>query len=166
MSRPEPFCRAVVRDGAITLHEWSPLLIRNGPRAVALASVDAVLCDFTRVDEGELEVSLITPERLGPGAREAILRWTEDVGYRRLWLPDEVLELPGTPALGEAHVRCPCCAADWRDRGIAFWEYVRERGSFPLRCLACGGALPQWTVDACQTPAQRVTRVRGAVREP
>lgn len=140
-----PFARAVLRDGTLTLHRWMPQLITGGPAAGALDRVEATLLDLTRLPEDELLVALVTPTELRPGDEDALLRWAHAVGYRRVWLPDAVAEIDQSlPVLDRAHVRCRGCGAAWDDGRLEFWETVRERGSFPRGCLACGGTLPQW----------------------
>jgi hypothetical protein len=151
MSGLEPTYRAVIRDGGLTLHRWSPRLIRSGPCAMALARSPASLVDLTRMPEGELVAAVAGPSRFGPEARDVLVRWAAAVGHRRVWLPGALVDLDAPAALGRARVRCPCCMLEWHDRGIEFWEHVRARRCFPERCLACGGTLPQWTVDRVPT---------------
>ena len=145
MSHDFPFARAVVRDGTVTLHRWSPHLLTGGPGGMILARVDATLFDLTRLPGDELIAAALTPAEVDADAGDALVRWAAAVGYRRLWLPGAVHELDALARpLDRAHVHCRECGADWDDGTIAFWETVRERGAFPQSCLACGGTLPQW----------------------
>lgn len=148
MTPESPFARAAIRDGIITLHPWSPRLIRGGPRAAALDGVSAALADLSCTDDNELIVTPIRPMRLDDVARAALTAWAMMVGYQRMWLPGQVIALDDHPAtLGRATVRCPTCGARWQDDQLEFWQHVRAHGGFPGRCMACGGMLPEWMLD-------------------
>jgi hypothetical protein len=99
----------------------------------------------------------------GPPARAAIARWARDVGYRRLWLPGDVLELPG-PAELTAETRCSGCAARFADGAPGFWSGVRASGRFPAICPLCGGDLPQWRVLVPDDPVPSGAGARATVR--
>ncbi len=148
MPEDRPFCRACVRDGTVTLHRWSRTLLHGGPAAVALEDVPASLADLLVTGDGELIVAPVTRCRLSPADEAALLAWAEHVGYGRVWLPGRVVTLTGGPAAtGPAAVRCTTCGARWRDDTTDFWLGVRAAGAFPGTCPACGGSLPEWTVD-------------------
>ena len=154
MHTASPFARAAIRHGTITLHPWSPRLIRGGPRAAALDEVSAALADLSCTDQNELIVTPVPPGQLDDTARAALVAWAATVGYERVWLPGQVIALLDQPAsLGRAAVRCPTCGARWQDEQLEFWEYVREHGGFPGRCMACGGMLPEWTLESIDDDA-------------
>jgi hypothetical protein len=151
-----PWARAVVRDGRITLNAWSPGLMSGGPtravlrrllrRGVMLADLSAHAADDGRE---ELIVRWIPDGRTCAPARAALLQWAELVGYRRVWLPQEVVDfsealLPG----GRAATSCPTCGAVWDDETPEFWAMVRGQGHFPGHCPICNGSLPEWVPAA------------------
>ena len=81
-------------------------------------------------------------------------------GYRRRLAPQPRRDLrPGPPSLGRASVDCPTCRARWEDGTVSFWDRVLADGSFPGRCPACGGSLPEWSVinAADRAPCLRPT---------
>jgi hypothetical protein len=144
-----PTCRATIRDGLVTLNRWSPGLIAGGPEPTGLATITAALADLRMLGDGELIVTPVARVPWTEAAEEALLRWAASAGYRRVWLPDRVVDLDGVLApAGTAAVECPTCGARWEDGGISFWERVREVGWFPGTCLACGGSLPEWSLTA------------------
>jgi hypothetical protein len=150
--RPNPWCRATITARAITLNRWTPALIRGGPRGMVLDRLGGrgvTIADLARADGpggGELLVDPVT--RGGWTAAEpTLLGWAATAGYRRVWLPDRVLDLDVAGAdVGCASVTCPTCGLPWHDDTVEFWELVRREGAFPGFCLACGGSLPEWTV--------------------
>lgn len=145
MPTESPFARAAIRDGVITLHAWSPRLIRGGPRVGTLDSLSAALADLSCTGDNDLIVTPVIRGQLNGSAAAALALWAGTVGYRRLWLPGQIIDLDDRPALiGCVAVRCPTCSAHWRDAQVEFWEHVREQGAFPGRCMACGGVLPEW----------------------
>ncbi len=159
-----PTCRAAIRGGTVTLNRWSPAMASRGPLKAGLRHVRAALADLHR-DGDEL---IVVPVRGTPWhelAEQALLRWAETVGYRRVWLPARVVDLrDALGVLGWAHVTCPTWGARWEDGTMAFWEAVRRDGWFPGGCLACGGSLPEWvaTPDASPSGAGAVHRRRPA----
>ena len=153
MRHPDlPWARAVVRDGRITLHEWRPGLMTGGPQRTVLAGLASrgvvladLRCDMYEDGSLELRVEWI-PAGVDPGAAAAaVVAWAEQVGYRRVWLPDRVVDL--SDALftgGRAEVTCPTCGLRWDDESPEFWAMVRGHGHFPDSCPACNGSLPEW----------------------
>jgi hypothetical protein len=158
---PPPACRATIRGTTVTLNRWSPGMAARGPLKAGLRGVDAALADLHR-DGGEL---IVVPVRGVPWherAEEALLRWAERVGHRRVWLPARVVDLgDGLPDLGWASVTCPACGAFWEDGTGDFWEAVRRDGWFPGHCLACGGSLPEWEVAPAPAGAGLAAARRG-----
>ena len=145
-----PDFRVTIRRGAVLATDWTPYLARGGPMGMLLHArgrAGVAIADVTVLFEDELAaeaiVAFLTGD--GPRAREAITAWARDVGYRRLWLPGEVVELPG-PAEGVADTRCSGCAARFTDGDAGFWATVHACGRFPALCPLCGADLPQWRV--------------------
>lgn len=149
-----PFCRACIRGGRVTLNAWTPRLIRGGPAAMQMRSVKAALVDLFVVNEDELIVKPVARSRFTAEDAEAITDWARRVGYSRVWLPDDVINLSGEPAGGNAKVRCRSCGARWEDCTHDFWLRVRESGHFPGSCPACGDSLPEW--DVAEEPAETI----------
>jgi len=146
-----PTCRATVSAGAVTLNPWRSGMGPHGPLKAGYAHVTASLADLRRLEDDEL---VVVPVRGTPWTDQAaatLLDWAARVGYRRVWLPDRVIELDALADVGWATATCPTCGARWEDGGPDFWERVRDHGWFPASCLACGGSLPEWGVpEECQ----------------
>lgn len=146
-----PTCRASVRAGAVILNPWRPGMGPHGPLKAGYAHVTASLADLRRLEDDEL---VVVPVRGTPWTDQAagtLLDWAARVGYRRVWLPDRVVELDALADVSWATATCPTCGARWEDGGPDFWQRVRDHGWFPANCLACGGSLPEWSVPAeCQ----------------
>jgi hypothetical protein len=165
-----PWARAVIRDGRVTLNPWSSSLMTGGPvRAVlrVLPADGVVLADLASEpgDDGreELVVCWVPAGRSSPPAEAALLRWAERVGYRRVWLPDAVVDFSDSlPTGGRMGSRCPTCGAQWDDESPAFWAMVRSQGRFPGSCPICNGSLPEW--EPVAGAAVRASREIGAAR--
>ncbi len=149
---PVPSWRATIRRGRLMLTSWAPFLITGGPLGTlfpARRRAGVAIADLTNVGEGELAVRYWSP---GPDRAEAdgvLIGWARDVGYRRLWMDDRVIELePDPERLQEASVSCPTCRAGWSDATPEFWLTVRNAKTFPKWCPLCGCELPSWTVKA------------------
>jgi hypothetical protein len=145
-----PDYRLTVRRGAVRAIDWNPWLASGGPMGMLLAArgrARVAIADVTVVRDGDLAAEAVVRFLAGESeeAREALAVWARDVGYRRLWLPGELVELPG-PAEGVAETRCSGCAARFADGAPSFWAGVRSSGRFPAMCPLCGGDLPQWRV--------------------
>ncbi len=151
-ARPEaPSARVVVRDGVVTVTEWQPWLANGGPLGNMFRDREReriAIADLTAVGESseEVIVRFRAAGRARRDAEHALIRWAAAVGYRRVWLPDSVVDLEPPPDRRAASVECPTCGADWADADPDFWLSVREGGCFPTTCPLCGGHLPQWSV--------------------
>ena len=155
------FLRATIADGEITLNPPLSGTITGGPASMTFTRLEGVaIVDlrFTGEDDDEL-VATVPPNapRLGRAARRVLADWAALVGYRRLWLPDSVLELEPPPPVGTATVRCPTCTSVWADDSARFWTVVRESGHFPGFCPACGGSLPEWRLARAGAPRGTAT---------
>jgi hypothetical protein len=153
-----PELRATIRGERVRVIDKVPWLVDGGPlwtliegrgrAGVAIADV-AVLRDEDGLAR-EAVVHFLTGD--SPGARRALHAWAHQVGYRRVWLPDDIIELPGPAPLDQvADVRCTGCRVVLCDTGEHFWGHVRASGRFPTACPLCGCDLPQWRVR--QIPA-------------
>jgi hypothetical protein len=144
-----PDLRATLRHSLVRVIDWTPSLVTDGPlwtlleqrgrAGVAIADIALVRDDDGHADEAI--VSFLTGDT--PQARTLLRDWAVDVGYRRLWMPAELVELPG-PAQRVAEARCTGCGAELVDGGAHLWQLVRLRGRFPNACPLCGSDLPQW----------------------
>src|SRR4051794_23573248 len=151
MPEPPDF-RVTVHRRKVLAIDWHPWLVSGGPMTTMLQErgrAGVAIADLTVVQEDEVATEAIVRFLTGdrPAARETITTWAGDVGYRRLWLPGEVVELPG-PSESMAETRCNGCCAGLCDDGPEFWGHVRAVGRFPAGCPLCGADLPQWRV--CQ----------------
>ena len=109
---------------------------------VVLADLASESCDDGR---DELVVRWVPAGRTSPAAEAALLRWADRVGYRRVWLPDAVVDFSESlPTGGRVESRCPTCGAQWDDESPEFWAMVRTQGCFPGSCPICNGSLPEW----------------------
>lgn len=144
----EPFLRATIAGGELTLNPPLSGTITGGPAAMTFARLrDVTLVDLRHAGEQDEELVASVPPNAPPvdrAARRVLAEWAALVGYRRLWLPERVVELDPPPPVGEATVRCPTCRSVWADDSPGFWAMVRRNGHFPGYCPACGGSLPEW----------------------
>jgi hypothetical protein len=145
-----PDLRLTIRRGAVLAVDWHHALVRTGPLTTMLRERERAgvgIADATVIREGGLAAEAVVAFVAGdtPPARAAIVRWAGDVGYRRLWLPGDVVELRG-PQEAPAETRCSGCAVRLHDAAPEFWRHVRALGRFPSACPVCGGDLPQWRV--------------------
>lgn len=158
MKRDNPDFRATITGGNLTLVVWHDNLFRpTGPaghyfrgrqRGVVIADLTVIRDDEAGTPE-ELIVDVLSG-RLEGGRRRQLLEWAASLGYRRLWLPGEVVEPPREVdhAGDVVGTRCVACRSRWQDDGFDFWEMVRRWGHFPMACPVCGCDLPQWSVEA------------------
>jgi hypothetical protein len=154
----EPSFRATILDGRLFLTEWAawltghnPLGIRDEPSATQAAAI----ADLSPLGVGEDELLVMLREE-GPDREDALrtlLGWAGRVGYRRVWLESELIEIPPSPEqIGPAAVRCPVCRSEWHASSPEFWIAVRKAKRFPPWCARCGCELPQWDVDEGSRP--------------
>src|SRR4051812_30596086 len=106
-----PDFRLTVRRGAVLAIDWHPWLTTAGPMMTMLHArgrAGVAIADVTVLREGEVAAEAIVRFLAGDTARarEAIVDWAGDVGYRRGWVPREALRLP-RPAPGGAPHRPP-----------------------------------------------------------
>jgi hypothetical protein len=145
----ERFLRATIAGGRLTLNPPLRGTIRGGPASMMFARLDGVvLVDLRDAGEDDDELVATPPPNapaIGRAARRVLTDWAALVGYRRLWLPDAVVDLDPPPPVGIATVRCPTCASGWADSSESFWAMVRRNRHFPGYCPACGGSLPEWS---------------------
>ena len=150
------FLRATIADGEITLNPPLSGTITGGPASMTFARLQGVAIVDLRFAgaDGDEVVATVPPNapRLPRAARRVLAAWAALVGYRRLWLPDSVVELEPPPPVGTASVRCPTCTSVWADDSARFWTVVRESGHFPGFCPACGGSLPEWRLARVAEP--------------
>jgi len=146
---PDRFLRATIAGGSLTLNPPLRGTIRGGPASMTLTRLDSVvLVDLRPAGEDDDELVATPPPNapaIGRPARRVLTQWAALVGYRRLWLPDAVVDLEPPPPVGTATVRCPTCASGWADSSEGFWSTVRRNRHFPGYCPACGGSLPEWS---------------------
>ena len=152
-----PDFRLTVRRGTVLAIDWRPWLTTGGPMMTMLRDrgrAGVAIADVSVVRDNDVAAEAIVRFLTGDSsvARETIVSWASDVGYRRVWLHDEPVELPG-PVERDADTRCGGCAVRLHDGGAEFWEHVRELGRFPGTCALCGGDLPQWRVRQRQSAA-------------
>lgn len=146
-----PAFRATVRRGRLHLTEWAPGLVsRSLDYGLTKKRSSATIFDLIVAGEGCDEL-VVQPVEAGSGednAERVLLDWAGRVGYRRVWLEHEVVEVPPSPdQIGTACVQCRSCSARWRASSPEFWLAVREAHQFPAWCGRCGAEMPQWVVD-------------------
>lgn len=147
-----PSWRATIRRGRLTLTSWAPWVVTGGPLGNLLparARAGVTIADLTPhgTDCSEISVRYLARAEPAEEAQEILLRWAQQVGYRRVWLPDCILvELdPDPDQLTTVGVRCDVCRARWADGTPEFWLGVREAKVFPSWCPLCGCEMAQWT---------------------
>ncbi len=124
-------------------------MISGGPAAMQLGRVRASLLDFYITESDELIVEPVSGSSLKEEHTAILLEWARTVGYERIWLPNQVIDIEAEPAIvGVAKVNCRTCGAHWQDSSTDFWLKVRDNGFFPASCPACGDSLPEMTVEA------------------
>lgn len=154
-------------DGHIRVVDWGPWLATDGPSTTLLHDRERhgmLIADLEilRDDDGTA-LELIVHLRAGylPRHRDTLCQWARVVGYRRVWVDDEVVDLLPAPG-GEARTTCTGCRVELVDGSASFWDYVRCAGAFPAVCAICGSDLPQWSVasETVRSWPQRTTTTR------
>lgn len=148
--------RITIRGEVARLVDWGPWLTRCGPMGTLLHArgrAGVAIADLTIVREEDVAAEIVADVLTGdgPDARRALCDWAASVGYRRIWLPGEVVDLPPFTC-GEASARCTGCRVVLTDGGADFWLGVRHLGRFPSICPLCGSDLPQWSVRQTTGP--------------
>ncbi len=159
--------RMTIHDGAVHLVDWVPWLAGRGPSRRVLEDHARVhgttFLDLEVVRERDVAQELVAVFLAGAVdgvARETLVGWAQLVGYRRLWLPGELVVLE--PACGGAvTTACDACEAPFTEDDGHFWQTARMNGRFPVHCPLCGGSLPQWRAvpsDIDQAPGGECAR--------
>jgi hypothetical protein len=150
--RQQPRFRAVIVRGRLLVRGWADWMARGGALGNMFRGLErrgVVVADLILLGDQEEEI-VVRFLAAGPKqaeAEEILIKWAGHLGYRRLWLPDRVVDIrDGAIVPGTASVRCPTCRSDWSDSNPEFWIEVRDGGTFPTSCPLCGGELPQWAV--------------------
>lgn len=153
----QPDLRLTVgRRRALHAAPFGPWLADTGPSRAHLAArsrggVTIADVHIVRDEEGNAAEAIVAVRAADrPERRAAIVRWAGDVGYARVWVGDDLVELEPS-AVGHAGVRCPTCRAEWEDDSPEFWAAVLHDGFFPTICTVCGATMPQWTVSVAST---------------
>src|SRR3954447_13945715 len=163
-----PDFRLTVRRRSVLAIDWHPWLATGGPMMTMLHArgrSGAAIADVNVLRDNDVATEAIVRFLAGDSAeaRNAIVAWATDVGYRRVWLHDEPVELPG-PAEQDADTHCTGCAVRLYDGGPEFWDHVRQLGRFPGTCALCGADLPQWRVRQTAAPADDPTPMTAAAQ--
>ena len=113
-----------------------------------ISRLRSALVDLYVTEDEELIAEPVCGSKLDEEDSALLIEWARRVGYERIWLPDNVVNLEADPDdVGLAKVNCRTCGAHWEDSSPDFWLKVREKGFFPASCPACGDSLPEWTVQ-------------------
>ena len=153
-----PTWRATIRRGKLMLTGWAPWLITGGPLGSLLparARSGVTIADLTLhgADEDEVSVRFLVRAKPTEPADDLLIDWASKVGYRRVWLPDGLVDIERDPqAMTRASVRCDVCHARWSDATPEFWLGVRQAKAFPKWCPMCGSELPQWATRPTENP--------------
>jgi len=179
-SVPSPDLRATVRGEQLVITDWGNQLA--GPAGLRVRSTGdsdqpaPTIVDLAALgDEREELMVMHYDERQDlEEVERVIVRWAGQVGYRRVWLAESVVEVefPKSETLS-AHFRCPTCSAELSGDSADFWLAVRRARMFPPFCLTCGVESPQWEVrfegsnsspPQSPLPASSTSRFRGGPR--
>ena len=162
----QPSYRVTVRGRRLALTHWVPWLAQGGAwgkffedrEEAGVAIADLTLCGERN---SEIAVRFHSEGKSREGAERVICEWAELVGYRQVWLAEQLVVLGSEPAVVErAEVRCSICEARWHDATPEFWAAVRQNGIFPAWCPVCGCELPQWSVRKHASPKRAGSRTR------
>ena len=149
-----PSYRATVRGGQLSITEWGSVLMSLEKLRTSAADTEddqATIVDLVIIGEhrDELIVSRSSKRHDGKNVGQTLLNWASQVGYRRVWLPDQVVDIePSADQIGTAKLDCPTCMNEFTGEGPEFWLMVRKAKMFPHFCPACGCEVPQWEVSS------------------
>jgi hypothetical protein len=145
-----PDFRVALMGREVSLVEWDPrlnttsILARQGQGGTRYADLWFV----GRHGDHDVLVTHDHPDGIDEQMREVLCEWATVVGHRRIWFPKDVVELDGPlPECRRASTICRSCDRAISAEGLDFWSKVRACGTFPNRCSACGGILPQWLIE-------------------
>ncbi len=170
---PVPLMRAVFAKRRLTVLGGRTSLFNDGsPGGMNFASRTRAGVSILELGETESEgfgweltVGFLADGKRA-GAEQALAIWAGRVGYRRIWLPDNVFEPPPAPpvrAIGS--VGCPTCGHRWQGRGRRFWKQVWDIRLFPNVCPLCGATMPQWSVRVPSRTSPEELARRSAARK-
>ncbi len=161
-----PFFRATYVDGRLSMvvrHQHFP--DHSFPWAKPLLDYPdskTVIADLTIVrKDGGLELIVEELARAGrPDFKMMLIRWAELLGYKRIWIGLDVLDLADEKLSWDTRVTTKClgCHTEWRADQTGFWMRAREAGAFPNVCALCGQVLPVWEEDLGVTKARRASQ--------
>jgi hypothetical protein len=155
-SEHPPFFRATYADGRLSMvvrPPWLPSPDQSGWAAPFFErpETDTVIADLTIIRSGgslELVVDeLVHAER--EDFRMMLTRWATLLGYRRIWVGLEIIELSDEPVSWDTRVTTTCfgCCTKWRADQMGFWINARNAGVFPNACALCGALMPVFEQD-------------------
>jgi hypothetical protein len=147
----KPDYRASFRDGALTLVPYALWLANDFGFAgnVFRETVDVVVADF-EIHRGHNGLELIVSTLTGASYetfRAAVIAFAGGLGYRRVWMAGEVIELIQGRQLSAIGVETACqtCGTTFREHNLSFILNCRQQGAWPTGCPLCGSVLPQWS---------------------
>jgi hypothetical protein len=156
--RRKPDYRGIFRDDALTLirHlDWMPSAY-GFARTTIRENASATLADFEILRGGdalELVVTQLTTTT-GDGFRNAVIGFAQPLGYRRVWMGHEVIELDPFVEAGDtiASTTCGACQSVFAEDAPEFMLKARQLGVFPPLCPIDGFPLAQWKLDRRGAP--------------
>ena len=150
---PDQMCRAVIRDGRVTITRRPFHLMAkiNLAYTEALREAGTTVCDLEldgeQIGERELTVSFVPPGSETESAVDALLAWAAVAGCRRVWLPKQVVELQSelVPHPDDLEpCECPTCGVIPIDMASADdVARSRIRGLRPRICPVCSSRVPE-----------------------
>jgi hypothetical protein len=147
-----PDYRGVFANGHLTLVPYCTRMpTRRGPAAKHFADCSgrAVIADFEIV-RGSGPPELVVTEITLPGNerfRNAVVEFAERLGYGRVWLALEVIDLDATfPVLEGLWTRCTACLTEWTEHDVEVVLDARRAGLFRPYCRLDGHPVPQPTL--------------------
>lgn len=150
MSKRMPDYRGIYRNGGLTLVQyvgWMPSAL-GYVRPILRDNHCAVLADFEVVrghDGLELIVTELTATN-GHEFRDAVIGFAEGLGYRRVWMAHDVIDLDPLIQLSDGVVStcCPACGSTFAEDAPEFMIHARRVGVWPCLCPVDGHPIPQW----------------------